>query len=129
MRLDFALLLLRLGFGGMLLAGHGIPKLMGFVEKAATFPDPLGVSSQVSLALAVFAEVFCSAAVALGVLTRWAAIPPAITMAVAVFFVHAADPWVKKELATLYLLPFLAFVLAGGGRFTLDRVLRREEST
>ena len=37
------LLLLRASFGLLLALRHGLPKLLTFSEKAATFPDPLHV--------------------------------------------------------------------------------------
>ena len=40
------LLLLRLGAGGLLLYGHGWAKLMHYSERAAHFPDPLGIGSR-----------------------------------------------------------------------------------
>lgn len=120
LKLDVVLLTLRVAFGGALLFAHGLPKLLAFSEKAATFADPIGVGPTASLALAVFAEVFCAAAVILGVMTRWAAIPCAFTMAVAALVVHAADPWNKKELPLLFLVSFACLILAGGGRFALD---------
>jgi putative oxidoreductase len=123
MPLAIALLLLRLGAGGMLLAGHGWEKLVSFPDKSAAFPDPLGVGSPLSLSLAVFAEVACSLLVVLGVRTRLAAVPPLVTMLVAAFVVHAGDPWAKKELALLYALPFLTLVIVGGGRYSVDALL------
>src|SRR4051812_42469201 len=120
MRNDLVYLLLRVSVGSMMFFGHGLPKLMAFNEKAQTFADPLGVGHMASLVLAIFAEVFCAAAVALGLLTRLSAIPLVINMAVAVLIVHAQDPWSKKELALLYLIPFLCIAVTGGGRWSLD---------
>jgi putative oxidoreductase len=120
LKVDLILLLLRLAFGGMLLFSHGLPKLLTFSERSQTFADPLGVGSTLSLVLAIFAEVFCSAGVILGVLTRWASVPVIITMLTLVFIVHAEDPWQKKELALCYLVPFLCLFIAGGGRFAVD---------
>lgn len=125
MPLSFALLVLRVGVGTMLLGGHGWEKLVSFPDVAAGFPDPLGVGSPLSLSLAVFAEVVCSLFVVLGVRTRLAALPPLVMMLVAAFIVHAGDPWPRKELALLYALPLLALVLAGGGRYSLDTLLAR----
>ena len=127
-RLDLVLLTLRVALGCMMLFGHGLPKLLSFSEKATTFPDPFGFGSMPSLALAVFAEVFCAAGVVLGVMTRWAAIPIAITMATAATIIHANDPWGKKELALVYLVGFLCLIVAGGGRFALD-TLRPQSTT
>ena len=44
------LLLHRVVFGGFMLVGHGWGKLMSFNEKAAGFPDPLGIGSSASMA-------------------------------------------------------------------------------
>lgn len=122
---EVGLLLLRLSFGlGMVLA-HGWGKLAGFSEKAATFPDPVGLGSQLGFTLVVFAEFFCAGAVALGLLTRLATIPLLINMGVAFLVVHGADPWQKKELAFVYLLGFLCITFLGPGRLSLDELLRR----
>lgn len=118
--ISIGLLILRVTIGGMMLAGHGWGKLIHFGEKVSVFPDPIGLGSLVSLSLTVFAEVFCSIAIILGIFTQAAAAPLIITMFVAVFFVHEGDPWQKKELALLYLVPFLTLVFTGAGRFSLD---------
>lgn len=117
---DLGLLALRLGIGGMMLLGHGWPKLAKFSALAGKFPDPLGVGSQLSLVMAVFGEVVCAALLMLGLLTRLAAIPFLITMVVAVVMVHGGDPWAKKELALLYALPALTLLLTGPGGLSVD---------
>ena len=121
--LSLGLLVLRVGFGGMMLFGHGWGKLVGFGEKAAMFPDLLGIGGPANLALVVFAEFFCSIALILGLATRLAAVPLIVTMAVAVFVVHANDPWHGKEMAVMYLVPFLTLFVTGGGRLSLDAML------
>jgi len=118
---SLGLLLLRLAAGGMMLFGHGWAKLIDFSDVAPNFPDPLGLgSNNFSLALAVFAEFFCAAAVMIGIATRLAAVPLVITMLVAAFVVHGDDPWAKKELALLYVAPFLTLVFTGAGKFSFD---------
>lgn len=124
---SLGLLVLRVGVGTMLAAGHGWEKLLTFGARSGSFPDPLGVGSQLSLALALFAELLCSIFVVLGLGTRLAAIPPLITMLVAAFAVHAGDPWAKKELALLYAVPFLTLLLCGGGSYSLDAILWRRQ--
>jgi putative oxidoreductase len=44
-------------------------------------------------------------------------------MIVAVLLVHGADPLAKKELAILYGAAYLAIMLAGPGRLSLDHLL------
>ena len=101
---------------------HGIPKLMGFSGMADKFPDPLGMGSQLSLISAIGAEVGCAVLLIVGLGTRFAAIPLAFTMFVALFLVHGADPWKAKELAAVYLCGYLAIVFTGAGRISLDHV-------
>jgi putative oxidoreductase len=121
MLLSLGLLFLRLGAGGMMMTAHGWAKLSKWGEMSATFPDPLGIgSSSISLAMAIFAEFFCSLAVVLGFLTRLAVIPLMTTMLVAAFIIHWEDPWNKKEFALLYFLPFLTLLFTGAGRFSID---------
>lgn len=107
---------------------HGIPKLLSFSERAATFPDPLGVGHELSMALAVFGEVVCSALMVLGLGTRLAAIPFAFTMFVAGVVVHAGDDWDTKEKAMLYLLGGVCVALLGPGRYSLDELIRRQRA-
>lgn len=122
---DLGLLVLRLAAGGMLLFAHGLDKAMNWSTMSATFPDPLGLfGSQASLALAIFAELVCSALVMMGLVTRLAALPVIATMAVAAFIHHTADPFAKKELALLYLVAFVAIALLGPGKFSVATWLR-----
>jgi putative oxidoreductase len=123
---DLGLLVLRVGLAFPLFWLHGWGKLMGFGERADRFADPIGLGPTASLALMVFAEVFCSALVALGLFTRWAAIPPAVGLAVAFFVQHAGDPFGERELAFLFMIGFAAVALLGGGRFAVERAFRRK---
>lgn len=107
-----------------MLFGHGWPKWASWAEKADSFPDPLGVGTVASLGLAVFAEFFCSALVAVGAATRLAVVPLIATMAVAAFVVHGADPWADKEGAVMFLIPFVTLLLTGPGRLSVDAFVR-----
>ena len=119
--LNFSHVLLRVGLGLFMLT-HGYPKLEKLLSGSHQFPDPLGIGSLPSLILAVFAEVLCSALVALGLLTRYAVIPLIITMIVAAFVAHAGDPFGKREMALLYLLGYVVIFARGSGKFSLDYV-------
>ena len=122
---SLAILLLRVALGAQMLIGHGWPKLMTFSEKAATFPDPLGVGHTTSMALAVFGEVVCSALLIVGAFTRLAALSGAVTMSVAFFLVHGGKLMGEGngEMAFLYLVGFAAIFLTGPGLFALDTKL------
>ena len=124
---DIAALTLRVFYAGMIAGGHGLGKLQNFNGMMDKFSDPLGIGSPLSLTLAVFAEFFCAILVFFGFATRLAVIPLAITMIVAVFLVHMAqgDPFFPKmEFGLLYLGAFIAILLMGPGRFSVDHVIK-----
>jgi putative oxidoreductase len=120
------LLFLRVAVGSMMAFGHGWGKLAGFGERAAQFSDPYGLGSTVSMGLAVFAEFFCSLALALGLLTRAVVIPLIVTMLTAALIIHADDPWGRKEMALMYLIPFVTILIAGPGKYSLDQIFRHK---
>lgn len=124
---SLGLLVLRVWVGLFMAFAHGWIKLTSFGERADQFPDPLGVSSPVSMGLAVFAEFFCALALALGLATRAAVIPLIITMFVAAFVIHGLDPWAKKEFALLYAAPFVALLISGPGKYSLDSLFVRKQ--
>lgn len=114
------LLLLRLCIAGFMLT-HGIPKLEKLLKGGdIQFADPLGIGATASLALVVFAEVICSALLALGLATRLASLVLIINMSVAAFITHGADPFSKMEKALLYLLVYFTLLVFGAGRYSLD---------
>jgi len=119
------LLLLRVVFGLFLALNHGWPKLATFAEKAETFPDPLGVGGPVSLALAIFGELVCAGLVVIGLATRIAAIPAALTMLVAALVIHADSRFGDGEHALLFAGAFIAIACLGPGPISLDALLPR----
>jgi putative oxidoreductase len=66
--------------------------------------------------------------VALGLLTPWAAFLASGMMAVAYFMAHAPNHFVpiinKGELAVVYAFLFLFICARGGGRYSLDAMMR-----
>lgn len=117
------LLIARLFFGAMLFR-HGYEKLLNFDTLSATFADPLGIGSQISLLLAIFAEVFCAVAFMLGFFFRFSVLPMIATMGVAFWWVHKGNV-AGGELALIYLVVFLQMLMTGPGRFSLDALLSR----
>lgn len=124
---DLGLLILRAG-AGLMMMGHGWGKVADLFTGRHEFPDPIGIGSGASLALAAFAEFLCSLAVVVGFRARLAAIPVLITMLVAALIFHAGDPWAKKELAVLFAVAFAAIALLGAGRFSVDSMLGKRPS-
>jgi putative oxidoreductase len=137
---SIGLLILRLGVGGYMLS-HGWSKLqMLMAGKFDQFADPIGLGNTLSLVLVVMAEFVGSLLVMIGLATRFAAAISVIAMGVAALVVHGGDPWsmetaamrfmsgeakswASKEPAMLYLIPFLALVFTGAGKFSLDRLI------
>lgn len=119
---DLALLVLRIWFAVPLLTLHGWSKLTGFAARSQRFADPFGIGSPASLALVVFAEVVCAVLLVFGLFTRFAALTCGIAMATAYAYAHGAKlsgPG-NGELPFMFLGAFVALLLAGGGRFSLD---------
>lgn len=117
---DFALLLLRLFSGGLMLMNHGIKKISRADDAEIKFYDFMGMGPEVTLWLTLFAEVLCAALVTLGLLTRLALIPLIITMLVIIFMVDAGEPFSESELAVLFLISYAAVFIAGPGKFSVD---------
>ncbi len=137
---SIGLLILRVGIGGFLVT-HGWGKLQMLLSGgAARFGDPIGLGPTLSLALVTLSEFACALLIIAGLATRLAAVPPVISMSVAAFVVHAANPWsmetaaraffsgaskdwLSKEPALLYLVPVLSLLFTGGGKFSLDALV------
>lgn len=124
---DLALTVLRVFIGLTMAFSHGLGKippdemLIGGVS-ALGFPAP-----ELFAWLAGLAEFAGGVLLALGLLTRPAAAFVMITMLVAAFGAHAADPFAKKEMALLYLFTSLFFVLHGAGRWSMDHLLTKKK--
>lgn len=119
---DLAALLLRLIFGGMFIY-HGYPKLAGYNEMLAMFGDPIGIGSELSLILVIFAEFFCGILIVLGLFTRFAVVFTFVTMLVAYFVAHANDEFMKKMLPFVYIWLCAVIFILGSGRYSLDYLL------
>ncbi len=120
---DAGLLILRLATG-LLMMTHGWPKLISFSEKADQFYDFIGLGGEVSLALTIFAEFFCSLFIVLGLGTRLFLIPLIIVSLVIVLVVHGADPLGDKEHGLLFLAPYITLILTGPGKYSIDFLLQ-----
>jgi putative oxidoreductase len=119
-RLDLGLLLLRLWFGLVLAFGHGLSKMTAldsFTRTVAAqgFPMPglMGFGAAAS-------ELLGGLLLALGLFTRLAALPVAVTMTMAALIVHRADPFMKKEFALCYAVAAVVLLVAGPGKYSLD---------
>ena len=124
-----ALLALRLVSGYAFIL-HGWPK---FQHATTWMGDALPGWLQF---LAAFAEFAGGAAILVGLLTPLAALGIAITMLVAMFYVHIpkGDPFVGSmehpgswEIAAVYFVIMLTFILRGAGSFSLDALIFKKK--
>ena len=122
--MSLLILALRILFG-ILLMSHGVQKWANYDVMSGSFPDPLGIGSQLSLVLAIFGEMVCSMAFIFGFLYRLAMLPMIFTMCIAFFVVHGSDPFAVKELAFIYLVVFILLYIAGPGKFSLDHFIAK----
>ncbi|XOV93284.1 MAG: DoxX family protein [Bacteroidota bacterium] len=116
---DLSLLILRL-IAGIGIMTHGWPKFQKAISGNFQFADPIGLGSELSLILVVFAEFICGILVVLGLGTRFAAIILIINMSIIFFIVHAADAFGSKEKAFLFLGAFIVLLLTGPGKYSID---------
>jgi len=120
--INWSLVALRL-IVGLAMLTHGFPKLFKLFNGDFTFPDPIGLGSELSLVLATFAEFFCSILIIIGYRSRFAAIPLIFTMLVALLIVHGNDPVFAHWNILLYLFAYAVLLHLGGGKYTLTYYL------
>lgn len=124
---DIAVVILRVFIGLTMAFAHGAAKMPPpgmFVDgvQALGFPAPLFFAW-----CATLAEFAGGLLLALGLFTRGAALFMFVTMFVAAFVAHAADPFQTKEMAFIYLFVSLFFVLFGAGRWSIDHMLSKRK--
>ena len=115
--MSLLLLALRILFG-VLLMSHGVQKWANFDAMSESFPDPLGVGSQMSLIFGHFWRT--------GLFTGFYLRIPLPSCydsydfhnGHGIFFViHGNDPFSVKELAFIYLVVFVLMYIAGPGKY------------
>jgi putative oxidoreductase len=121
--IDAGVLVLRISCALMLL--HGWPKFTEFSEGSADWPDPFHIGATASYALTVFAELFCTIFLLIGLFTRLALIPLIILMLVIIFVIHGEDPFADREHALLYLLSYIALFFTGPGKYSVDNLVQK----
>lgn len=128
-RADLGLLALRVVAGLALALAHGLgkaPPSARFVSRVAEmgFPAP-----EVFAWMAASAELGGGLLLALGLLTRPAALLVFGNMVVVVAMAHAGDPFGDREKGLLFAAAALCLLLTGAGRFSLDALLRRNRES
>jgi len=119
---DLGLLLLRITFAALMIVFHGWEKLMTAERQLHTFPDLIGISSELSYILVVWLENFGAVLIAIGLFTRIHALGLAFTMFVAFFLWHDMKFTGSNagEMAFAYGFGYLLLLFAGAGKHSLD---------
>jgi putative oxidoreductase len=120
---DAGLLIIRLFAGLALALAHGwgkIPPAEGFISRIGGmgFPAPELFAWGV-----VLAEVGGGFLLALGLLTRPAALLVVIHFTIVVLIAHAGDTFDDRELAMFFGVTALMLLLTGPGRYSLDAMI------
>lgn len=136
---DLGLLILRLTLPWVMLRYHGWGKLTGWRDEPAglphwfslagarqelhTFPDYLGLSSEVSYVVVTGLETFGCLGIMLGLATRLQAGALTIVMLVAWSFHHhfGFRAPAGGETAFMFAVIYLLLFLTGPGKYSLDR--------
>jgi len=119
---NLATFVLRLGLG-ILMIPHGYDKLIHFSEYKKQFMNFLGMGPTISLALVVFAEFFCSVFLVMGLFTRLVAGILLLELIVVVFKAHQGEIFGDGEHGMLFLVGYIAIILLGAGKASLDGIL------
>jgi putative oxidoreductase len=119
---------------GAFLVPHGLWKLFGITgsqEEMIAFFHAIGLEPAVPLMIAVgLVEVVGGACIAVGFLTRPAALAAAVTTGMAALYVHLPLGFYVEpggvEFSALWAIVLLMFAIKGGGRISVDRLIGRE---
>ncbi len=131
--IDFALLLIRLAIG-ILMAFYGLHKLQHFQEMASSDfwmkeVNLFGLTGKIPLALTIFAELFCSIFIILGLFTRLSLIPLLFCMGFIVValdkfkVVSSGDNGLELNSAFNYFITYVALFFTGAGKYSIDHFL------
>ncbi len=114
-----AMLFLRVGLG-ILLLNHGYQKITHFQNTVRIVPVLPFLTGNISAALIIFSEFFCSIFVIMGLFTRLACIPILIGFTVVFLKIHHFDFLNTGQLASLFSLGFIAILFIGPGKASID---------
>lgn len=114
-----AMFIVRVGLG-ILLLHHGYQKITHFENTVKNTPPLPLLNGEMRAGLIIFSEFFCSIFVILGLFTRLACIPILIGFGIILFKVHHLDFLNTGQLASVFTLGFIAVLLIGPGKGSID---------
>lgn len=122
---DAGLLLLRVFAGASMSIAHGLGKIQD-PDKVISSAEGLNFPAPMVFGwAAILSEFLGGLLLALGLMTRLAAFFIGSTMVVAAFVAHENDAYKIKELAIAYLAMMILLLCTGGGRFSVDSLIRK----
>lgn len=123
---ELSMFIPRVFFGLSMAFSHGLGKVPP-PDMLVSGVESMGLPMPIVFAwLAGLSEFAGGILLALGLLTRPAALFLSFTMAVAGLLVHMKDPFKVKEMALLYLTVFVMFAIRGSGRWSIDYLISRK---
>ncbi|KAB0511198.1 MULTISPECIES: DoxX family protein [Pseudomonas] len=120
-RQDLGLLFLRISGALFLLWVHGLPKLLNYSEQLQLIEDPFHLGANITLLLAIFAEVLCPLLIIAGVLVRLACLPILAVLLIALLVVHPEWTLFEGQFGWLLLIIFTTLLISGPGRLVLGQ--------
>ncbi|TWD50345.1 DoxX family protein [Pseudomonas sp. SJZ131] len=117
---DLGLLFLRVSGAVFLLWVHGLPKQLDYTAQLQLIEDPFHLGANLTLILAIFAEVLCPLLIIAGVLVRLACLPILFVLLVALLIVHPQWSLFEGQFGWLLLILFTSIFIAGPGRLALN---------
>ena len=121
-RADSAILFLRL-FIGTILFTQAITKSQQYLWLEEDYPAILGLSGADVVSLVGTIEAVSGALLAMGLLTRVTSAVMAVVMFVAAFVLFPSQSFDQAELKVVYAGIYIFLLIAGGGRYSLDRLV------
>lgn len=133
--LSLGLLLIRVIIGALMFF-YGYEKFSNFEEMAASEfwaknVNFLGMTGKIPLALTIFAELFCSILLIIGLFTRLALIPLLICMGFIIVsivnfqVISSGDNGTEINNAFVYFVIYLGLFFTGAGKYSLDKLIER----
>ena len=118
---DLGLLFLRVSGALFLLWVHGLPKLLNYSEQLKLIEDPFHLGANITLLLAIFAEVLCPLLIIAGVMVRLACLPILSVLLIALLVVHPEWTLFEAQFGWLLLIIFTTLLIGGPGRLALSQ--------
>lgn len=121
-------LFLRL-FTGVMFMQVGIRQILHFNELVPSFDGFMGLSPEASVTMLVVLELLCATCIMIGLMTRFAVIPPLVMMCCAEHALLSAEAGAEQFFSfqpgypLMFIGIFVYMLLAGPGKISLDYII------